>query len=350
MDTLEALSQLSRPATEQPVPIAMLMVLWALLGGSTVGSFLNVVIARVPEGESVVSPRSRCPKCGTQIAWYDNIPVVSWLLLLARCRSCKAPISARYPLIETLVGVMAIGLVARYGFSPSFLELFLFVCVLVVVAFIDLDTWHIPLFLPATLLVAGLVTGGLGDQLDAPWAAPAWLREAVLEDHSALLERGLGALCGFGFLALVNVVATYWLRLRGALSGDDFAMGWGDPLLVGGMGAVLGWRALPWLIFLGSLQGAVVGVVLLKLGRLPAEAEAERVAEREQARQAAADPSVDEAEVDGAAGVDEWVPPKTALPWGPFLAMAGLEVAFFGDRLAALLPGFSGLFQGLGGT
>lgn len=338
MDTLEALSQLTRPAIEQPLPIALLMVLWAWLGGSTVGSFLNVVIARVPEGLSVVKPRSRCPKCGSQIAWYDNVPVLSWIVLRARCRGCAAPISVRYPLIEALVGVMTVGLVIRYGFSLTFLELFVFMCVVVVVAFIDLDTWHIPLFLPAVLFVMGLVVGGVGDQLDATWAAPAWLRDAVLDGQSALVERGIGALAGFGFLALVNVVATYVLRARGVLGGDDFAMGWGDPLLVGGMGAVLGWRALPWLIFLGSLQGAVVGIVLMRLQRMPAEAEAARVAERMETRareQAEGEPVDDE---------DEWVPPKSALPWGPFLALAGLEVAFFGDRLASFLPAFAGLF------
>lgn len=334
MTHLEALVQLTRPAAEQPLPIALLMALWALLVGATVGSFLNVVIARVPEGLSVVKPRSRCPKCGTQIAWYDNIPVLSWVILRARCRACEAPISARYPLIEALVGVMTVGLALRYGFSITFLELFVFVCVLVAVAFIDLDTWLIPLAMPGLLLVVGLAVGGAGDLLDAAWAAPAWLRGALLSDQSALLERGVGALAGFGFLALVNVVATYALRARGRLGPDDFAMGWGDPILVGGMGAVLGWRALPWLIFLGSLQGAIVGVVLMKLGRMPAEAEAERADERAAERAADGDAGVDE---------DDWVPPPTALPWGPFLALAGLEVAFFGDRLSALVPAFSGL-------
>jgi leader peptidase (prepilin peptidase) / N-methyltransferase len=338
MDTLETLTQLALPLVEQPLPIAWLMVLWALLGGATVGSFLNVVIARVPEGQSVVHPRSRCPRCSAQIAWYDNVPVLSWIVLRARCRSCQAPISARYPLIEALVALLAVGLVARHGFSPTFLELFAFSCVLVVVAFIDLDTWHIPLVLPALLLVMGLAVGGVGEALSAPWAIPAWLREAALAEHSALLERGLGAAAGFLVLGLVNIVATYVLRVRGTLPPGDFAMGWGDPILVGGMGAVLGWRALPWLIFLGSLQGAVVGIVLLKLGRMPAEAEVERTAVRAAADEAAG-PVHDDAGAD-----DAWVPPPTALPWGPFLALAGLEVAFFGDRLASLLPSFAGLF------
>lgn len=344
MTYFEALAQLSRPAVEQPLPIALLMVLWALLGGSTVGSFLNVVIARVPAGESVVTPRSRCPKCGTQIAWYDNIPVLSWLVLRARCRACKAPISARYPLIEALVGILTVGLALRYGFSLTFLELFLFVCVLVAVAFIDLDTWTIPIVMPALLLVVGLALGGAGDALDAAWAAPAWLREVMLPGQSALLERGIGALAGFAFLALINVVATYVLRARGSLGPDELAMGWGDPILVGGMGAILGWRALPWLIFLGSLQGAIVGVILMRFGRMPAEAEAERVqarvAEREEQRARGEAPAGEGASADE----EDWVPPPTALPWGPFLALAGLEVAFFGDRLSALVPAFSGLW------
>src|SRR5512145_1441347 len=99
--------------------LRVLMALWAALFGATVGSFLNVVVARLPAGESVVHPRSRCPRCRSPIAWYDNVPVLSWLLLRARCRACGSPISARYPLVE-LAGAGAAWLaVARHGLTTA---------------------------------------------------------------------------------------------------------------------------------------------------------------------------------------------------------------------------------------
>jgi leader peptidase (prepilin peptidase)/N-methyltransferase len=296
-----------------------MMVLWGGLFGSLVGSFLNVVIARVPAGESVVSPRSRCPSCGKLIAWYDNIPLLSWALLRARCRSCGTSISARYPLVELVVACLGVGVVSRYGFSLTGAELFVFSVVLVAVAFIDLDTWTIPLVLPGILLVLGLALGGVGDALDAPWAIPAWLRPALGPDSSALAERGIGAVGGGLALALLNVVATWAARRSGRIEGDEWAMGWGDPFLLAGIGAVLGWRALPLVIFLGSMQGTVVAIVLRLVGRMPAEVERERVA--------AAQAAGEELE-------DDWVPPPTAVPFGPFLALGGLEVAFFGGWIA----------------
>jgi leader peptidase (prepilin peptidase)/N-methyltransferase len=121
-------------------------------------------------------------------------------------------------------------------------------------------------------------------------------------------------------LGLVNVIATYVARLGGRIGPDEFAMGWGDPLLLGAMGAVLGWRALPFVVFLASAQGALVGLVLTVIGRMPAAAQAARRAER-----------LERGEDD-----DAWVPPASAMPFGPFLALAGLEVAFYGGTLAAL--------------
>src|SRR6478736_988948 len=126
--------------------------------GAIVGSFLNVVIARVPEGLSVVSPPSRCPRCKSAIAWYDNVPIVSWLLLRARCRGCGLPISARYPLIELLGGVLAMAIAWRYGPTREGLAAFVFSMLLLALAFIDLDTWLLPYELTLPLLALGLLS------------------------------------------------------------------------------------------------------------------------------------------------------------------------------------------------
>src|SRR6267143_5853770 len=121
------------------LPVAF--TLWVFAVGAVVGSFLNVVIARVPKGRSIVSPGSRCPRCGSPIAWYDNIPVLSWFLLRARCRNCSLPISPRYPLVELLTGVLAVAVVRRVGPSWTAVGYFDFAATLVALAYIDLDTW-----------------------------------------------------------------------------------------------------------------------------------------------------------------------------------------------------------------
>src|SRR3954467_1068458 len=111
------------------MPVAF--ALWVFAVGAVVGSFLNVVIARVPKGQSIVSPGSRCPRCGNPIAWYDNIPVLSWLLLRARCRKCGQPISVRYPLVELLTGVLAVAVFRRDGLGWVTPFDFMFVAALV---------------------------------------------------------------------------------------------------------------------------------------------------------------------------------------------------------------------------
>ncbi|MGZ3460517.1 MAG: prepilin peptidase, partial [Archangium sp.] len=109
--------------------------------GLLFGSFLNVVIARVPAGESIVRPRSRCPRCGHQLAWYENIPVLSWLALRGRCSSCGQPISWRYPLIELLTAALFLACQRRFGWSPELVSALVLVLVLVPLSFIDLEHW-----------------------------------------------------------------------------------------------------------------------------------------------------------------------------------------------------------------
>ncbi len=293
-----------------------LSIAWGALVGSVVGSFLNVVVARLPKGESVVHPRSRCPGCGVPIAWYDNVPVLSWLLLGARCRRCRSRISVRYPLVEALVGLLGALAVARHGVGAAALAELTFEALLVALAFIDLDTWLLPFALSLPLAALGLLAGGLG-----------------LAPSATLVGALIGG--GAGFLAFLVI------HLVGEKVFHREAMGFGDVVLLGGLGAWLGpWGLLP-VILLSSLQGSLVGVALILLGRSqPGPAEAVPPGPPPDAPAAAevTEPPADVAE-------EDWTPPRHSLPFGPFLALAALEWLLLGPWLCRAVP-FLGLFQG----
>lgn len=218
-----------------------MIILIAFLFGSIVGSFLNVCIYRLPRGESVVAPRSRCPGCGKPIRAWDNIPILSFLILRGRCRDCGQPIAWRYPLVEGLTGILFALTVARYGPTALAASLLLFVAALVVIAFVDLDHQLIPnvITLPGIPLglLAGLAVGG-----------------------PPILERVLGALTGAGFLYLVLLYGDWWYQKE--------VMGEGDLNLMALVGAFLGWQAVILTLVLGCLSGALVGVTMIALRRL----------------------------------------------------------------------------------
>jgi leader peptidase (prepilin peptidase)/N-methyltransferase len=274
-----------------------LSIAWGALVGSVVGSFLNVVVARLPKGESVVHPRSRCPGCGAPIAWYDNLPVLSWLILRARCRRCRARISARYPLVELLVAVLGGLAVQRHGVGAAAMAELTFGALLVVLAFIDLDTWLLPFSLSLPLAALGLLAGGLG-------LAPSGSFGGAL----------LGG--GVGFLAFLVV------HLVGEKIFHREAMGFGDVVLLGGLGGWLGVGGLLPVILLSSLQGSVVGIALVLLGR-------------GQPGPPAPEPAAAEAPVEPE---EDWIPPRHSLPFGPFLALAALEWLLLGPWLARAVP------------
>jgi len=283
--------------TDLPSSIQALAAGGALLLGASLGSFANVVIARVPTGLSIVSPRSRCPRCLGAIAWYDNLPVASWLLLRARCRSCRAPISARYPLVELAVAAAALLAMRRHGPSGAALAELGFVATLLVLALIDLDTWLLPDALTWPLLAGGLVLSALGATAAPSLGAAAW-----------------GAGVGFGTFAAVAFLGK-------RLAGRE-AMGFGDVWLLAGLGAFLGVKALLPLVLLASLQGTAVGIVLALLGRLP----------RGEGRPASpAAPTETDAE-------EEWTPPRNAVPFGPFLVAGALEWLYLGADIVRWLP------------
>ena len=226
--------------------------------GTIIGSFLNVVIHRLPLAESIVFPNSHCPHCQSNIHFYDNVPVLSWLILRGRCRGCRAPISVRYPLVEFLTGVIFAIFFWHTGFSPLLpFELF-FGASMIVLIFIDAAHLYLPnvvnypglaLALLLRLLFPLLLNAAPFDDLAHPplnrLNLPLW--------EISLLGAFLGALCGGGSLWLVGWI---WEKLRSVE-----AMGLGDVKMMFYVGAFLGWRLTVLSIFLAALVGAVIGIL-----------------------------------------------------------------------------------------
>ncbi len=212
--------------------------------GAFVGSFLNVCIIRIPlEGMSVFSPaRSICFGCNQQIAWYDNIPILSFLWLRGRCRCQKYSISLQYPLVELMTAVMAVAVVRRFGPRWESLVIFAFVCVLIVITFIDLAYWIIPdvLSLPTIPLAI---------------AAAAWFGPPLLPTWQ---DAAFGAALGGGSLLFIHLFYEWVLRRTG--------LGLGDVKFLALIGAFVGWKNTLTVVFLASVQGVIVTIFLYLLG------------------------------------------------------------------------------------
>ncbi|MDH3402265.1 MAG: prepilin peptidase [Acidobacteriota bacterium] len=220
-----------------PFPLAALA---AALAGLVVGSYLNVVVHRLPRGLSTISPRSACPACGAELRALDNVPVASYLWLRGRCRSCGARISVRYPLVELATAALFVGCVLTFGPRPQALAAAVFCALLLPLALIDLE--H--LLLPDKLTFPGMAAG---------LALQPWI------DGVTLLDAVLGMLVGAGLLILL-INAWYWLR-------EEEGMGLGDVNLMALVGAFLGWKGVLLSLFAGALAGALVGLALLALRR-----------------------------------------------------------------------------------
>jgi leader peptidase (prepilin peptidase)/N-methyltransferase len=280
-----------------PAELMSVLVLAAVVG-LCIGSFLNVVIHRLPqmlerewraqsaelsdetskpaERYNLVVPRSRCPACGHRLAALENIPVISYLFLRGHCRACNAPISARYPIVELLTAALTVAAIVRFGATPTGIAASVFLWMLVALTFIDFDTLFLPDNLTLPLLWAGLLANVCG-------AVPSVsLRAAVI-----------GAIAGYLVLWLI-----YWAfkLIRG-----KEGMGYGDFKLLAALGAWLGWQMLPLIVVLSSVVGAAIGISLVLFKRHDRE---------------------------------------NPLPFGPYLAIAGAIALFFGKPLVALyLPG-----------
>jgi len=269
-----------------------LFIALSTLFGLMVGSFLNVVIHRLPkmmeqewhnnclelQGKEVPSaikynlchPRSACPHCGHNISALENIPIISYLLLKGRCKGCKAPISMRYPLIEALTGALIGAISWKFGYSSITLMAWIFALALITLTFIDFDTQLLPDDITLPLLWLGILFN-----LNAGFTD---LKSAVI-----------GAMAGY--LILWSI---YWLfkLIRG-----KEGMGYGDFKLLAAIGAWFGWQLLPAVILLSSTLGAIIGIALIVLTKRGKE-----------------------------------VP----MPFGPFLAIGGIAALFFGQTLATL--------------
>jgi leader peptidase (prepilin peptidase)/N-methyltransferase len=220
------------------ISTSLAVALIALLG-MAIGSFLNVCIYRLPLNKSIVWPSSACPSCAREIAWYENIPVLSWLALRGTCRTCRAPISARYPLVECLTGAMFVAAFWYYGPTVLFASRVLLGCALIALFAIDLEH-HL---LPNAITLPGIVVGFLFSFV----SGPGWLSSLI------------GILVGGG---LLFAVAEAYYRIR-----HEEGLGMGDVKMLAMVGAFLGWPATLMTLMMGSIAGSVVGMALIAARR-----------------------------------------------------------------------------------
>ncbi|WP_374035004.1 A24 family peptidase [Bdellovibrio bacteriovorus] len=236
--------------------------------GAIFGSFGNVVIYRLPREESVVKPRSYCYSCKTQIKWYDNIPILSWFILRGKCRKCHAKFSFRYPLVELIMAVLFALSYHYAGLTWTLLEYLIFIFGLVVCTFIDLD--H--MILPDEFTLSGIVIGLIG---------------AALNPQREFLDALFGVLMGGGFLWGMAYVYYMFTKNEG--------MGGGDIKLLAWIGAIVGWKAIPFVIMTSAIVGSVIGLIAARKQK---------------------------------AGL------KTVIPFGPYLALGAVIYLFGGEAIA----------------
>jgi leader peptidase (prepilin peptidase)/N-methyltransferase len=249
--------------TPFPLPVACGLV--AILG-AIIGSFLNVVIHRLPRGQSIVFPNSACPACGAAIRAYDNIPIISYLVLRGRCRTCRAPITIRYAAVEALSALLFGAVTWHDGVTPALPFDLAFVAAMVVLVFIDAE--H--MILPNAITYPGLVFALLA-RIAIPYLVGAphfddvpWLLHGELSRYPIAVVSVIGALAGAlaggGSLWLMGFL---WKKLRGVE-----AMGLGDVKMMFMVGAYLGWRLTIVTIFVGVLTGSLAGIaVMLRRGQ-----------------------------------------------------------------------------------
>ena len=254
--------------------ITVLLLLSIAAFGSIVGSFLNVCIVRIPKGDSIVYPSSHCRGCKKLIRFWDNIPLLSYLLLRGRCRACGERISARYFFVELMMASLAVALYYQFGFSLAFVVSFIFVAALIVISFIDLDVRIVPDVISLPGIVAGLLFSvvaryGINDPF-----------ELIPSPLSALI----GVLAGGGFLLFLAWAYEGFTGVEG--------MGGGDIKLLAMIGAFLGWTSIPFTLFFASLSGSVIGLGFM---------------------------------------IGKGVGRRFALPFAPFLCLGALLYLFFGN-------------------
>ena len=283
--------------------------------GSLIGSFLNVVIVRLPEGQSIVHPRSRCPNCHDQIPAWLNVPILSWLILRGRCRACRTPISARYPFVELLTGALYAAAFAQFDLTLAMLAVIVMGSGLIAITFIDLDCWEIPDEISLPLIVVGAV-----------------LRPFAL--HVSWYDGLVGAVLGATFLWLVRWLFWVLRRIEG--------MGLGDVKLIAMIGAFVGPSGTLQTILVASVAGTFLGVLFIAGRRWglwgadeATQPEAGAAPDHDDSNSNSdsdSDSDSDRKDVDekDAEEEEDWTPHPRAIPFGPFLALGALSHVFLG--------------------
>lgn len=233
------------PLSPEAYPI---LTIFIFLAGLCIGSFLNVCIWRIPRDESIAWPGSHCPACNHALAPWDNVPLLSWLILNGKCRHCKVPISPRYFVVELLTGALFAGLWLVHGWTLQTPIYMFFTAALVLGTFVDFD--H--LILPDRVTIGGMVAGPI-----LSFAFPAL--QGQTERLPALLLSLIGLALGYGILWLVATIGRLALKRE--------AMGMGDVKLLGAIGACLGWPAVLFTVFVSSLSGTLLGLTLIAAGK-----------------------------------------------------------------------------------
>ena len=286
-----------------------LFTVFSFFMGASIGSFLNVVIYRVPHGMSVRRPaRSFCPSCKNQIAWYDNIPLVSWLVLRGKCRHCGSGIAFRYFMVELMTAVLFLAVYMRFGVSVDTLAFWVFASFLIALTFIDIKHFILPYGLTYPLMALGIAFSPF---MKTP----------------SLLESAIGAAAGW--LLIVGIAYLWVLVTR------QEGMGMGDAPLFGAIGAFLGYQSLYFVIMAASVQGLIIGLLLLLFGKLHDVRDIDAFDPMVQQPQGDADPP------DSAAGEEHGEDEnpsqeesrdrfRPAVPFGPFLALGALEYILLG--------------------
>ena len=231
------------------IDLDTILSVFSFATGATIGSFLNVVIWRVPRGESIVSPPSHCPKCDAAIRWYQNIPIFSWLVLRGRCANCRASISPRYILVELLGGLLFLAAYLKFGMTCSTPVMWIWLALMIVGSMIDFDHKLLPDFVTVGGMILGLVYAGI---VQLAGGIPFGLRCPVVQSLF-----GLGF--GFGLLWLV--------RFLGSKAFGREAMGLGDVFLMGAVGSLFGPKAVLVTLILSSVFGSIVGLSMVALSK-----------------------------------------------------------------------------------
>ncbi len=243
----------------------------SLIFGALVGSFLNVVILRLPEEDgSLVYPPSHCPKCMTRLSWFENIPLFSFLLLRGKCRHCQGKISWQYPVVEVLMSLLSAAVVMRFGLSATAAGYFIFCAALLSIIWIDIHQQIIPDIISIPGIIAGFLFSFFNSFID--WKASL-----------------IGLLVGGGTLYAIALI--YYLLRK------QEGMGGGDIKLLAMLGAFLGWQSLPFILFMSSVTGSIVGIIAM---------------------------------------IQQKKGGNTRIPFGPFLSCAALAYLFFRESIFRL--------------